>query len=483
MKTRLPLAALFALGAFADVGPDYRRPAALPAGEVPAHFGETNLWQPAQPRADRARGSWWEQFDDAELNRLETAAAAANQMLAAAARFAQARATVNVARAGYFPHLEAAPSYTRSRDSVNRPLNGRFAGYTETYNNFVVPLDLGWEADLWGRVRREVESARAHAQAGAADLESVRLALHAEVAADYFTLRALDDELALLRGTAAAQTKALELTRNRRRGGVTTDLDVAQAETQLRTTESQIPAVQLQRTKLEHALAVLTGANPSAFRLEPVTNCSPHAATLELSTGLPGELLERRPDVAAAERRVAAANADIGVAKGAFYPSFKFSAAAGLQSIGASSLFDWPSRLWAFGPSLSLPLFEGGRNRAGLARARAAWDEAVANYRQTVLGAFQEVEDQLAARRLLSAQLEAAQAALTAARRALEISLNRYRGGLVTFLDVASAQQSALDRERTVAQLRGEQAVATVALIKALGGGWDAERIAVATKR
>ncbi|HTH48547.1 MAG TPA: efflux transporter outer membrane subunit, partial [Candidatus Limnocylindria bacterium] len=353
---------------------------------------------------------------------------------------------------------------------------------SETFNTFTVPLDLTWELDLWGRVRRQVDSTRAQLEAGAADLEAVRLALQAEIAADYFTLRAQEDELALLQSTATAQSKALELTRNRRGGGIATDLDVAQAETQLRTTEAQVPVVELERTKTLHALATLTGHPAGSMVVAAPVSRGGAVTNLDWEAGLPGELLQRRPDIAAAERRMAAANADIGVAKGAFYPSFTFSASAGFQSVSASSLFDWPSRLWAIGPAMSLPLFEGGRNRAGLARAKAVWEETVAQYRQTVLTAVQEVEDQLAARRLLAAQATAETAALTSARRALEIALNRYRGGLVTYLEVATAQQNALDRERTVARLRGEQQVAAVALVKALGGGWDGAPMAVAAK-
>lgn len=468
----------------AAVGPDYQRPTAVPTGEVPsAYAGNTNLWQPAEPQAHRPRGEWWTMFGDAELNRLEAEGGAANQeLVAAAARFNQARAILNVARAGYFPHLAVDPSYSRTRNSANRPLDGRPARASETFNTFTVPLDLTWEADVWGRVRRQVESTRAQLEAGAADLEAVRLATQAEIAADYFTFRAQEDELALLRSTATEQTKALDLTRNRKVGGIATDLDVAQAETQLRTTEAQVPVVELERTKTLHALATLTGRPAGTMTVAERTSADLLPTKPEWDAGLPSELLQRRPDIAAAERRMAAANAEVGVAKGAFYPSFKFSASAGFQSISASSMFDWPSRLWAIGPSMSLPLFEGGRNRAGLARAKAVWEEAVAQYRQTVLTAFQEVEDQLAARRLLAAQAVSETAALTSARRALEIATNRYKGGLVTYLEVATAQQNALDRERTVARLRGEQQVAAVALVKALGGGWEPQSMVVATK-
>jgi len=321
-------------------------------------------------------------------------------------------------------------------------------------------------------VRRQTEAARARVAASAADVESTKLILQAEVAADYFTLRALDAELGLIADTIDTYRRSLELTANRRKGGVASDLDVAQAETQLRTTEAELPALQLQRTKLLHAMAALCGQAASGFELaQPRAGLAPPPA---LPVTVPSELLERRPDIAAAERRMAAANAEIGVAQSAFYPRLQFSGLAGLQSVDASAWFDWPSRFWAVGPSLELPLFTGGRNRAQLASARAAHDEAVARYRQTALAAFQEVEDQLAAQHLLASQLESESAALTAARHTLEIANNRYKAGLVTYLEVATAQSAALARERAVAQLQGEKLVAAIGLIKALGGGWQA---------
>lgn len=460
------------------VGPDYRRPAPLPAQPVPSSFSDpatTNaaVWKPAQPGAHLPRSNWWTVFGDPELDRLESLAAAQNQELAAAAaRFAQARASVNVARSDYFPHISAQPSYARQSTSANAPQSGRPAGSVYTFNNFLIPLEAGWELDLWGRVRRQVEAARARLAASADDTEAVRLAIHAELAADYFSLRAFEAELRLLERTVETYRRSLELTRNRRVGGLGTDLDVAQAESQLRAAEAQLPATERQRERLLHALAALCGQPAGGFQVSAAPDESTRLPAVPVS--LPSELLERRPDIAAAERRVAAANAQVGVAQTAFYPRVKINGLAGLQSIDASTLFNWPSRFWAVGPSLDLPLFTGGRNLAELAAARANYDESVSSYRQSVLAAFQEVEDQLAGQRLVAAQLDAEVAGLTAAQRALEIATNRYRAGLVTYLEVAIAQSVALERERTVVQLRAERLTLSVALIRSMGGGWEA---------
>jgi multidrug efflux system outer membrane protein len=331
-------------------------------------------------------------------------------------------------------------------------------------------VDLGYEVDLWGRVRRSVESARAQAEASADDLEAVKLAIQAEVAVDYFTLRALDSQREVLASSIQVFSKSLELTVNRRTGGVATDLEVAQAETLLKSTQARLPAVALQRTQFEHALALLAGQPASTFRI-PERSVS--ATPLSIPAGLPSELLERRPDISAAERRMASANADIGVAKAAFFPSIQLNGAAGLTSINAGSLFNSSSRFWAVGPSLSLPLFEGGRLRAGLRLSEASYQEMVANYRQTVLTAFSEVEDNLAAQNLLASEYEAESGALIAARRQLELANNRYRDGLITYLEVATAESTSLDIEFSTVQLRGQQLVAAVTLVKSLGGGWQ----------
>jgi len=449
-------------------GPDYQRPSVATSA---AYTGATNEWKIARPQASLPKGNWWQLFADAELNRLETNAAAANPSLqAAAARFAQARASANVARAGLFPHLEAVPSVTRERDSANRPVNGAPAGHGSTYSTFTIPFDLGYEVDLWGRVRRTTEAARAEEQASADDYESARLSLAAEVASDYFAVRALDAEIALLQTNVEVFKRSLTLTRNRRAGGIATDLDVSQAETVLAATEAQIPAAALERLKLQHALAVLTGQDPSGFALAS----QPQALTGApiIPPGVPSELLERRPDIAAAERRMAAANARIGLTRAACFPTVRLSAAAGLESVDAGTLFHWPSRMWALGSSLTAPLFEGGSLRATERLAEAASVESAANYRQTVLSAFADVEDNLAAQQLLAVEYTAQSQALQSARKTLEIANNRYTAGLVTYLEVATAQNEELAREQAVVQLRGSQLVTAVSLVKSLGGGW-----------
>jgi multidrug efflux system outer membrane protein len=478
MKTCLSLlAAGLGLIAGCSVGLDFHRPPAIASQPVPAAFTETvsatNLpeWKVAQPAANLSRGAWWKIFDRAELNRLEQLATTNNQSLAAtAAQVEQARALVKIARADFFPQLSAQPSYTRQRTSVNAPVSGKSAGTAYTYNTFLAPLDLNWELDLWGRVRRESEGAQARFAAVADDLESARLSLQAEVASDYFMLRSLEAEHALVADTITTYRRSLELTQNRRKGGIASDLDVSQAETQLRVAEAELPALDLQRETVLHALATLCGQPATGFQLAPENVAA--SAIPNLPVSLPSELLERRPDIAAAERRMSAANADVGVAKSAFYPRVFLTGVAGYQSLSTSTFFDWPSHVWALGPSVNLPLFTGGRNRAQLAVARAAYDETVANYRETALTAFQEVEDELSAQRLLAAQFGAQSAAVAAAQHTLDISNNRYRAGLETYLDVATAQSATLSNERTVVQLAGQRLVAEVALIKALGGGW-----------
>jgi multidrug efflux system outer membrane protein len=454
------------------VGPNYKRPEATVI--PPAYTGATNGWKVAQPRGELPKGNWWEIFGDAELNRLEANGAAANQELkAAVAAFEQARAFLDVARSGLFPHIAFTPTVTRERDSANRPINGLSNGKPITFNNFTVPLDLSYELDVWGRVRRGVEAARATVQADAADVETTRLAIQAEIATDYFTLHALDAELALLRSSVEVFQKSLELTRNRRAGGIATDLDVSQAETVLKTTEAQLPVTLLQRAQTQNALAVLTGRPASSFtQAEKILALEPPL----IPSGLPSELLERRPDISAAERRMAAANANIGVAKAAFFPAIRLTGLGGFESVDAGTLFNAPSRFWSIGPSLTLPLFEGGLNRANLRAAEAAYDQVIANYRQNVLSAFADVENNLAAQNLLASEADAQAAALQSAQKTLEIAMNRYRSGLVTYLEVATAQNAALDIERISVRLRGDRLVATVALIKSLGGGWNATK-------
>ena len=466
------------------VGPDYQRPSPLAQAPMPEAFSSASAtntpeWKPAEPSAHLPRGPWWGIFGEPYLDNLEQVADRQNQELAAAlSRLKEARATVNISRADLLPQASLNPSYTRQRTSANDHKDTGVTGVAYTYNTFSMPLQAAWEVDLWGRVRRQVESAKARLTATADDLAALSLTIQAEIATDYFTLRALDAEYDLLSRTAETYRRSLELTMNRRKGGVATELDVAQAQTQLRATESDLPALRLQRVRLEHALATLCGQPATGFTIPLATNYTEKLPSVPIA--LPSELLERRPDVAAAEQRMAAANADIGVAQGAFYPRLLLNGLAGFQSISASSWFDWPSRFWAVGPTLELPLYTGGRNRAQLAFARATYDETVAGYRQTVLNAFQEVEDQIAAQQLLHEQLTSEQAALVAAQHTVEIANNRYKAGLVTYLEVATAQSAALNLERTVVQLRGDKLVASVALIRALGGGWEADSAKVA---
>jgi multidrug efflux system outer membrane protein len=438
---------------------------------MPAAFSSpapTNAeWKTATPSAHLPRGAWWEIFGDPELNRLESMAATNNQQLAAAvANIEEARAQLGVSKAGYFPQLSLAPSATRQRTSANA--YGR--SFSSTYSSHSVPLDASWELDLWGRVRRAVASSRARMTATQDDLESLKISVQAEVASDYFTLRSREAQIQLLRETVVTYARSLKLTQDRRDSGIASELDVSQAETQLRAAQAEIPALELQRANVQNALAVLCGKAATSFAIFNSTNTP---ALPLIPASVPSVVLEHRPDVAAAERRMAAANASVGVAHGAFYPTITLNGLAGFQSAGTSDLFNWESRLWSVGPSLSLPLFAGGKNRAQLASAKAAYEGAVADYRQTVLNAFKDVENQLAAQRLLAQQFEAENAAMISAQRTLNISLERYKSGVVTYLEVATAQNNALSHEESVVQLNASRLNAAVSLIKALGAGWQ----------
>jgi len=466
------------------VGPDYKRPTALPSQPLPKKFADsltsTNEvnWKIAEPSANLPRGEWWQIFSDAKLSQLETLALTNNQNLAAAAeRFEESRALASGANADFYPQLTLGGTpngdITRQQTSVNQPNEGKANGIAHTYDTFTAPMYLGWELDFWGRVRRQSQAAHERATASADDFESARLEVAAEVADDYFDLRTLDDEYDLLVNTIEAYQRSLELTQNRRRGGIASDLDVAQAATQLHSVEAQLPDIKLRRAQMLHALAVLCGESPVDFFIQTNLAANATLAVPNIPPSLPSELLEHRPDIAAAERRMAAANADVGVAKAAFFPIVRINGLAGFQSIDSSSWFDWPSRFWSVGPSIQLPLFTGGLNRAHLAAAHAAYNENVADYRQTVLSAFGEVEDELAAQQLLAEEWTAENEAVVAAQRTLEIANNRYEAGLVTFLDVATAQTDALVHERTSVQLEGARLTASVNLIKALGSGFQ----------
>jgi NodT family efflux transporter outer membrane factor (OMF) lipoprotein len=457
------------------VGPRYAKPSA-PA--PPAYKEVPPNWKTAQPSDQATKGKWWEVFRDTQLNTLEHQINVSNQTLKAAqAQFEQARAAVRINRSAEFPYVTAGASATRNKLSKNRP-NGRFAP-TTTYTDLQLPVDASYEVDVWGRVRKTVEAARANAQATAADLENVSLSLHAELASDYFQLRALDAETQLLNSTVAAYEKALELTQNRYSGGVVSQVDVAQAETQLETTRAQAVDLDVQRAQLEHAIAVLTGQPASNFGLQssPLSSTPP-----VVPVGLPSELLERRPDVAGNERRMAVANAEIGIARAAYFPTITLSASGGLEGTSITNWFNGPSAFITAGASAIGTVFDAGRRRAVNDQARAAYDQSVADYRETVLGAFQEVEDNLAALRLLEDEAKTQEAAVASAQHSLSLSNNRYKGGVATYLEVITAQSIALTDQRVAVEIAGRRMTASVSLIKALGGGWNAADLPMVQK-
>jgi NodT family efflux transporter outer membrane factor (OMF) lipoprotein len=455
------------------VGPRYSKPATV---TPPEYKGLPPNWKTAQPSDQIAKGKWWEIFGDPQLNSLEEQINVSNQTLKAAqAQFEQARAVVRINRSNLYPTVTAGASVVRSHQSENRP-NGRLAT-TNNYTDLLLPVDASYEADVWGRVRRTLEAARANAQAAAADLESVRLSLHAELASDYFQLRTLDAEVQLLNSTVAAYEKALELTQNRYSGGVASQVDVAQAQTQLETTRAQATDLSVQRAQFEHAIAVLTAQSASTFSVPP----TPLANTPPVvPAGLPSDLLERRPDIAGNERRMAATNAQIGVAKAAYYPTITLSASGGFEGSSITNWFNGPSGFIAGGASALVTAFDAGRRRAVTDEARAAYDQSVANYRETVLAAFQEVEDSLSALRLLEEEARTQDAAVAAAQHFLALSTNRYKGGVATYLEVITAQSIALSDQRTAVEIGGRRMLASVSLIRALGGGWNSASLPTA---
>ena len=443
-----------------------------PTVEVAPAFRENAEWKPAQPADDLLRGNWWELFGDPDLNALQQQIDVSNQTLRAAdAQFAQARALVRGARANLFPTVDVAPAATRSQSSGSRPAST----FHQAANDFILPVEVSWEADVWGRIHSAVTASQAAAQASAADLETARLSLHAELAVDYFTLRGIDRDRQLLDAAVESFEKALELTQNRFRGGVASQADVAQAETVLETTRAQAVDVAVGRSSLEHAIAVLVGKPASTFAIAvaPINEAPP-----AVPAGVPSALLERRPDIAAAERRVAAANAQLGVATAAFYPRLLLSGAAGFESSPLGSLLTGTSSFWTIAPALIVNVFDGGRRRAVSDQARAAQDQATAVYRQAVLVAFREVEDQLAVLRILDQEATIQQRAVDAAQRSLMQATNRYRGGLASYLEVTSAQNAALVNQRTAVEIMTRRMTASVLLMKGLGGGWQVADLA-----
>ncbi len=445
------------------VGPDYMRPSVV----VPPAYKELPGWKVAQPRDDVLRGAWWELFQDAQLNALETQVNISNQNVAAAeAQVRQAHAAIQAARASYFPTLSVGADVVRARSSGN-VADAR----SRTLTQYNLPVDASWELDLWGRVRRSVESQRASAQASVADLESVRLIAQAALSQSYFALRIQDAQRQLLEETVATYQRAFTMVQNRYAVGVASRADVAQAETQLKSTQVQMVDVGVQRAELEHAIAVLIGEPASSFSIPvaPLTMAPP-----TIPVGVPSELLERRPDIAGAERRVAAANAQIGIAIAAYYPSVTLSGMLGLVSTAFGDWFSLPSRVWAVGAAISETVFDGGLRKAVTEEARAAYDTTVASYRQTALTAFQEVEDNLAGLRILEDEARVQEEAVQAARQALAVVMNEYRAGTLSYLDVVVTQTTALANERAAVDIYGRRMTATVLLIKALGGGWRA---------
>ena len=465
--TALTLALLGVLGG-CSLSPHYQRPS-VPA--PPETFKEAGEWKLAAPADATPRGHWWSMFGDADLDALEAQVTDANQSLKAAlARLEEARAQTRIARASWFPTITAQAAATRGETSVYAPTYT--PGPTRTGNNFIVGGDLSYEVDLFGRISSTVAGARASEQASAGDVAALDLSLHAELASDYFALRGLDIEQELLDHTVADYAKALQLTQNLYTGGAAAISDVDQAQAQLELARTQAEDTRLRRAQTEHAIAVLLGREASAFSLSARTGEGFHALP-GITPGLPSQLLERRPDVAAAERRVAAANAGIGVARAAYFPMLNLLGSLGAQSLSTGSLLSAPAQYWSIGPQALLTVFDGGLHAAQSAQAHATYDEQVADYRGTVLSAFQDVEDNLAALRQLKLESVSQAAAVTATQGALDQANLRYKGGIVTYLEVVSTENAALSARLTAADIEIRRATATVLLVKALGGDWN----------
>ncbi|MDE3108534.1 MAG: efflux transporter outer membrane subunit [Acidobacteriota bacterium] len=460
--------ALLALGG-CSVGPKYARPSA----EVPRSFKEASGWKVAQPSAAIGKGEWWKVYSDPELDSLERQITVSDQTLKIAQeRFVQARAAIGIAHAPALPNVTAGVAGSRNRQSQNRALFGGAAPVE--YSDVQLPVDASYEPDVWGRVRRSVEAAHSEAQASAADLASVDLSLHAELALDYFQLRGLDSQAQLLDSTVVSYEKALELTQNRYQGGLSSELDVAQAQTQLETTRAEAVDVGVQRAAFEHAIAVLIGTSSASFTLQPLPlTLGPPS----ISAGLPSDLLERRPDIAAAERRVEEANAQIGVARAAYFPNLLLTGSGGFESTTITNLLSGASGFWSLAGSAAELVFDGGARRGINEQVRSVYRASVDQYRQTTLVAFQEVEDNLAALRILESESKVEDAAVTAAQHALDLSSTRYKGGVANYLEVTTAESVALNDERAAVDIATRRMTASVLLIKALGGGWDVAQI------
>jgi NodT family efflux transporter outer membrane factor (OMF) lipoprotein len=468
----LPAAALLLPSCM--VGPNYVRPAApvTPAyKEAPQTYKSDDIWKPAQPGDSVRHTRWWELFDDEQLNSLEQQVDVGNQdLMSAEARFREARALVGFARADEFPKLGIGAAAASLRDSSRQPYFPLPNSYAT--GDLQLPVDLSYEVDLWGRIRRGVAAAGEKAQASAADLESVNLSLHAELAIDYFELRSADTQQRLLDDTVKAFTDSLQLTRDRLEGGASPESDVAQAKTQLDTARVQATDIMVRRAQYEHAIAVLIGQPPASFALAaaPLESKPPPV----IPVGVPSELLERRPDIAAAERRAAAANEQIGIAIAAYYPSLSLNGLAGFESSALNTWFNWPSRMWAVGLSMAETVYDGGRRHAKTDAARAHYDAAIADYRQTTLSAFRQVEDNLAALGILEHEAAQQDEAVDSAKNNLRLFTDRYVGGRDNYLQVITAQTEYLGNELNQVEIRRRRMEASVLLVKALGGGWTA---------
>jgi NodT family efflux transporter outer membrane factor (OMF) lipoprotein len=474
----LGLGTLFTTGC--EVGPKYVKPTALPSPpafkeSLPPNATDSSDWKTADPKDQVERGKWWVIFGDARLNDFEEQLTQANQNLQLAeARLRQARAAIRFNRASQFPSINLSPSILNERDSGNQPYFSQSLVNNGT-GNFVFPLELSYEVDLWGRVRRSVTAAKEEAQSSAGDVEAAKLSLHAELARDYFDVRSADLQERLLQDTVKTYEHALKVTEDRYNGGAAPRADVEQAHTQLQSARVLETDIVQARANYEHAIAVLVGKTPAQLSIAPDTDYVLQPP--QIPVGVAGTLLERRPDVAAAERRVAAANEQIGIAKAAYFPQVTIGAAAGFQSTQASNWFSWPSRLWAVGPSVSQVIYDGGRRRAVSESARDNYDATVAVYRQDSLTAFEEVEDNLVALSVLAKEVEQQRTATASAEKALELFTKRYQDGVDTYLQVVTSQTTALQNEQNDIDLRQREMDASVLLVKAIGGGWDVSQL------
>jgi NodT family efflux transporter outer membrane factor (OMF) lipoprotein len=478
MKNILSLLSLVLLLTTCKAGPDYVRPKT----EVTPAFKEAGAWKQAEPKDASFKGKWWEIFGDPQLNVLEEQIAISNQNVKAAeAAYRQARALVSEARASYFPTIGANASLTRSGTGGNsrNVSTGITTNNSVIANSYNVSLDASWEIDIWGKIRRLVESNEALAKASQGDLANAMLSAQAELAIDYLNLRVADEQKRYLEDTVTAYKRSAQLAENLYKAGVQARSDLLQAQVQLGSAQAQLLDVGVARAQFEHAIAILIGKAPASFTIE-ANDKVPAIPTIPVS--VPSELLERRPDISAAEQRVAAANAQIGVAKAAYYPTIGLSASGGYQSSALSDLFTLPHRFWSLGPTLAETLFDGGLRRAQTEVAIAAYDQTVANYRQTVLGGFQEVEDNLAALRILGEEAAVQAKTVADAHAATIIFLNQYKAGLVSYLSVVTAQTAELNNELTALNVEKARLNAAATLIKAMGGGWDVAEPATASK-